>query len=55
MIRRGRSKYGGFIGMTWAVAALLGPLIGGALSEKASWRWCFYINRESVLLGGYLC
>lgn len=26
------------------VAGTTGPLIGGALSEYASWRWCFWIN-----------
>lgn len=46
MIERERSTYGGFLGMTWAFACSIGPLLGGALSEKASWRWCFYINRE---------
>jgi len=35
------------MGIIMAVAGagqLLGPLIGGALTQHASWRWCFYIN-----------
>ena len=47
---RARAKYYALIGMTWAVACSIGPLLGGALSQKASWRWCFYINRGSTLL-----
>ena len=32
--------------MTWALAGAVGPVIGGVLTEKVSWRWCFYINRK---------
>jgi DHA2 family multidrug resistance protein len=26
------------------VGPVLGPIIGGYLTEEANWRWCFYIN-----------
>ncbi len=34
----------GLVGAMYALASLLGPLAGGALTEYASWRWCFLIN-----------
>jgi EmrB/QacA subfamily drug resistance transporter len=39
-----RAKMQGYISGVWGVASLLGPLIGGILTDHASWRWVFYIN-----------
>ncbi|KAM0750320.1 MFS general substrate transporter [Meredithblackwellia eburnea MCA 4105] len=39
-----RGKYQGINEITIAIANGVGPLIGGVLSEKVGWRWCFWIN-----------
>ncbi|KAI0763293.1 MFS multidrug transporter [Trametes elegans] len=39
-----RGAYQGMIVLAWAFAAGIGPVIGGSLAQKASWRWLFYIN-----------
>jgi EmrB/QacA subfamily drug resistance transporter len=41
---RERGKYMGYFGAVFAVATVAGPLLGGVLTEYASWRWIFYIN-----------
>ncbi|KAI9039274.1 MDR family MFS transporter [Aspergillus affinis] len=39
-----RAMYTGFLGAIFGVSAVAGPLLGGALTTHASWRWCFLIN-----------
>src|SRR4051794_33650143 len=41
---RERGRYQGYIAATFAVATIVGPLLGGALVEGATWRWVFLVN-----------
>src|SRR5204863_3513912 len=39
-----RAKLQGWISGVWGVASLVGPWLGGVLSDHVSWRWVFYVN-----------
>jgi EmrB/QacA subfamily drug resistance transporter len=41
---RERGRYQGYIAATFAIATIVGPLIGGVLVDHASWRWVFLVN-----------
>ncbi|HKW92402.1 MAG TPA: MDR family MFS transporter [Methylomirabilota bacterium] len=45
-----RAKMQGYFSGVWGVASLVGPLVGGVLADRVSWRWVFYINIPFGLL-----
>ncbi|KAL2072658.1 hypothetical protein VTL71DRAFT_12001 [Oculimacula yallundae] len=48
---RDRSLYFGLTSVVWALAAGIGPVLGGVFAQQLSWRWCFWINCTSVWAG----
>src|SRR5215469_14997593 len=41
---RQRGRWIGITSSSYALAAIVGPLAGGLLTDAVSWRWVFYIN-----------
>ncbi|KAF7912858.1 uncharacterized protein EAF01_001879 [Botrytis porri] len=39
-----RPLYIAMLSSMFGISSVVGPLLGGALTDKASWRWCFWIN-----------
>jgi EmrB/QacA subfamily drug resistance transporter len=41
---RERGKWQGVTGSVFALASIVGPALGGWITENTSWRWVFYVN-----------
>ncbi|KAF2869225.1 major facilitator superfamily domain-containing protein [Massariosphaeria phaeospora] len=50
-----RPAYLGIMSAVFGVAAIAGPFIGGALTDRSTWRWCFGINLPIGALTIVIC
>ncbi|KAF8499372.1 MFS general substrate transporter [Gautieria morchelliformis] len=48
-----RARLMGIVGATFGLSSVIGPLVGGVLTDKVSWRWCFYIAVVFFFLPNY--
>ncbi|HVS32025.1 MAG TPA: MDR family MFS transporter [Thermoanaerobaculia bacterium] len=39
-----RARMQGLFSGVWGLSSIIGPLIGGFITDQLSWRWVFYIN-----------
>lgn len=49
---RERGRYSGYLGATFALATVGGPLLGGVITDTSwlGWRWCFYVGVPFALI-----
>lgn len=49
-----RARMQGIFSSVWALSSILGPLLGGFITDHFSWRWVFYINIPIGLLAAVI-
>jgi EmrB/QacA subfamily drug resistance transporter len=41
---RERARVQGLFGGVWGLSSIVGPILGGFITDQFSWRWVFYLN-----------
>jgi EmrB/QacA subfamily drug resistance transporter len=49
-----RGRIQGIFAGIWAAASLIGPLLGGMITDTLTWRWIFYLNIPFGLLSAVM-
>jgi EmrB/QacA subfamily drug resistance transporter len=52
---RERGRYQGYMASMWGVSSILGPILGGWVTDSLSWRWIFWANLPLGLVAMLLC
>ena len=48
-----RGRYQGYTGAVWGVSSVVGPLVGGFLTDHFGWRSVFFVNLPFALAAAY--
>ena len=51
---RERGRYQGLFGAVFGIAAVMGPLIGGFITDEFGWHWIFFVNLPLGLVTLYI-
>jgi EmrB/QacA subfamily drug resistance transporter len=50
-----RAKYGALFGAVFGLSSVLGPLIGGGITDTFGWQWIFFLNVPLGLISLAVC
>jgi EmrB/QacA subfamily drug resistance transporter len=50
-----RAKYGALFGAVFGLSSVLGPLLGGFVTDTFGWPWIFYLNVPLGLVSLFVC
>lgn len=48
-----RARFGGLFGAMFGISSILGPLLGGWLTDSFSWHWVFFVNLPLGIIALY--